>query len=87
MDVVCAACGADLTVAREFYNNASVLRPLEGIEVMPCCSCMSRAASEAAEEVEDRPPWGADKARREAIQATENDEYQRESAENGGLGR
>lgn len=65
MDVVCAACGADLTVAREFYNNASVLRPLEGIEVMPCCSCMSRAASEAME----------------------NDEHQRESAENGGLGR
>jgi len=50
MDVVCAACGSDLTVAREFYDNASVLRPLEALEVMPCCTCMSRAASEAAEE-------------------------------------
>lgn len=73
MDVVCAACGADLTVAREFYNNASVLRPLDGLEVMPCCTCMSRAASEATEAADDR--WA------------ENDEHQRESAENGGLGR
>ncbi len=58
-----------MTVAREFYNNASVLRPLEGIEIMPCCSCMSRAAEHTAEFY------------------VEYDEHQRESAENGGLGR
>jgi len=79
MDVVCAACGADLTVAREFYNNASVLRPLEGIEVMPCCSCMSRAASEGTANAWT-PEW-------ESQTAMENAEHQRESAENGGLGR
>lgn len=79
MDVVCAACGADLTVAREFYNNASVLRPLEGIEVMPCCSCMSRAASEAATEA-IQAEWYSERRMAEA-------EHQRESAENGGLGR
>ena len=83
MDVVCAACGADLTVAREFYNNASVLRPLEGIEVMPCCSCMSRAASEAACD----PMPGLNEFCKKAAAAMENDEHQRESAENGGLGR
>lgn len=80
MNVVCAACGSDLTVAREVWDNASVLRPLESIEVAPCCTCLSRAASEADDYRGGDPTGGA-------AEAMENDEHQRESAENGGLGR
>lgn len=48
-EVICAMCGADLTVAQGHWDNKSVLRPLVAIEVMPCTNCMSRVASEAKE--------------------------------------
>jgi hypothetical protein len=59
-DIICAACGGDLTLAREFWDNKSVLRPLLSVEVMPCTTCMSRAA----EEVENRAPWGSEKPKK-----------------------
>lgn len=49
MIAVCAVCGADMTVVREVYDESSPIRPLLSIEVAPCCTCLSRAASEAEE--------------------------------------
>ena len=49
MEVVCAVCGSDLTVVEEVYDTKNVLCPLMRVEVAPCCTCMSRAASEAKE--------------------------------------
>jgi len=48
-DIICAACGGDLTRGREFWDNASVLRPLLSVEVLPCPTCLTMAASEAVD--------------------------------------
>lgn len=49
-DIICAVCGGDLTRAREFWDAKSIMFPLLSVEVMPCTTCMTRAASEAKEE-------------------------------------
>jgi len=49
-DIICAACGGDLTRGREFWDNASILRPLLSVEVLPCTTCLSRAAEMAGKE-------------------------------------
>jgi len=51
-DIICAACGGDLTRGREFWDNASILRPLLSVEVMPCTNCLTRAACEGLEAVD-----------------------------------
>lgn len=38
---VCAACGGNLTVASEVYDDKSILRPLVSVEVEPCKECMA----------------------------------------------
>ena len=50
MKAICATCGGDLTVVDEEYDGKDILLPLVSVSILPCCNCMSRAASEAADE-------------------------------------
>lgn len=47
MIAICATCGGDLTIVDEAYNGKDIMMPLISVTVAPCCTCMSRSASEA----------------------------------------
>jgi hypothetical protein len=51
-DIICAACGGDLTVVRDFWDTKSILLPLLSVEVLPCSNCLTRAACEGLSEVD-----------------------------------